>query len=224
MKEALLACTRSLLLTGSILISSAVQVLAYYHPDEGRWISRDPIGQRGERNPYAFCVNRPTDRIDPDGRYSTCCCKGVILADRKINSLVRKVTWTAAEQDPQSGRRPEHVWVTWPDGSVDANGGEWLGLFPDDEIRVPALGNVDPFYKIPEPTYAAEFLSPCEYDFVALWKCLTERARQLKGTKYRIRSGCHEFADEIVSECEKKSKGCTIPADIPSTGGVPGAR
>ena len=45
MKEAHRANTRSLLLSALVLSSSAFQAQAYYHPDEGRWISRDPIGE-----------------------------------------------------------------------------------------------------------------------------------------------------------------------------------
>ncbi len=41
----------------------------YYRPDIGRWMNRDPIG---EDIPYthllSYCLNRPTDVIDPDGR------------------------------------------------------------------------------------------------------------------------------------------------------------
>ncbi len=38
---------RYFILSILILSSCAVQALAYYHPDEGRWISRDPIGEQG---------------------------------------------------------------------------------------------------------------------------------------------------------------------------------
>jgi hypothetical protein len=47
MKGAHPANIRSLLLTALILSSSAFQAKAYYHPDEGRWLSRDPIGEKG---------------------------------------------------------------------------------------------------------------------------------------------------------------------------------
>lgn len=67
MKEALQANIRSLLLTVLILSSSAIQALAYSHPDEGRWLSRDPIEERGGVNLYNFCLNAPTIRFDPSG-------------------------------------------------------------------------------------------------------------------------------------------------------------
>ena len=45
MKETHPASVRSLLLSALILSSSAFQVQAYYHPEEGRWLSRDPVGE-----------------------------------------------------------------------------------------------------------------------------------------------------------------------------------
>ncbi len=50
MKEAHPENIRFLLLTAFILSSSAIQSLAYYHPDEGRWFSRDPIDEAGFMN------------------------------------------------------------------------------------------------------------------------------------------------------------------------------
>jgi RHS repeat-associated protein len=36
----------------------------YYIPEIGRWLSRDPIGERGGRNLYRFVKNRPILRVD----------------------------------------------------------------------------------------------------------------------------------------------------------------
>ena len=40
----------------------------YYSPKDGRWLSKDPIGEAGGINLYAFCENDPVNRIDTDGR------------------------------------------------------------------------------------------------------------------------------------------------------------
>ena len=38
--------------------------LRYYSPELGRWVNRDPIGERGGVNLLAFTENRPVDRLD----------------------------------------------------------------------------------------------------------------------------------------------------------------
>jgi RHS repeat-associated protein len=43
----------TLLLTVSILCSGAIQAFGYYHPDKGRWLSRDPIGESAFRLQYS---------------------------------------------------------------------------------------------------------------------------------------------------------------------------
>lgn len=66
MSEAVRSSIQSLLL--SVLLSSCtLQAFAYYHPDDGRWLSRDPIGAEGGPNEYAFARNAPVDRIDDLG-------------------------------------------------------------------------------------------------------------------------------------------------------------
>jgi RHS repeat-associated protein len=41
----------------------------FYHPAMGRWISRDPIGEEGGVNLYAFVDNDGVDFADPDGLF-----------------------------------------------------------------------------------------------------------------------------------------------------------
>ena len=40
----------------------------YSNPSTGRWLSRDPIGEKGGLNLYCFVNNSPATRFDPDGR------------------------------------------------------------------------------------------------------------------------------------------------------------
>ncbi len=40
---------------------------AYYQAQQGRWISRDPIGEQGGVNIYAQSKNAPINRVDPLG-------------------------------------------------------------------------------------------------------------------------------------------------------------
>ena len=41
--------------------------LRYYNPAEGRWLSRDPIQEKGGRNIYGFVGNNPTSNFDSLG-------------------------------------------------------------------------------------------------------------------------------------------------------------
>jgi hypothetical protein len=70
MKEAHPASIRCLLLSVLILSSSAFQALAYYHPDEGRWLSNDPIEAdeqhrcSDDQNLYGFAANNAVSYWD----------------------------------------------------------------------------------------------------------------------------------------------------------------
>ena len=57
----------TLLLLG---VSLEREAQAFYNPSTGRWLSRDPIGERGGKNLYMFADNRSTIEFDLDGRMS----------------------------------------------------------------------------------------------------------------------------------------------------------
>ncbi|OYV25462.1 MAG: hypothetical protein B7Z82_08355, partial [Halothiobacillus sp. 20-54-6] len=38
-----------------------------YSPSQGRWINRDPIGESGDTNLYAYAFNKSTTTVDPSG-------------------------------------------------------------------------------------------------------------------------------------------------------------
>ncbi len=106
MKEAHRANTRSLLLSALVLSSFAIQSQAYYHPDEGRWLSRDPIGdigfdlQAGGRfrsrpfaaHLYLFVRNNPRNRVDVLGLQECDFC-GPDVTDFFANLINSAVKW-----------------------------------------------------------------------------------------------------------------------------------
>jgi RHS repeat-associated protein len=48
----------------------------YYNPSTGKWPSRDPVGERGGMNLYAFLDNNPVCRVDKMGLlWNWICCK-----------------------------------------------------------------------------------------------------------------------------------------------------
>jgi hypothetical protein len=57
--------TRIATLTGAlVLLMSVADLQAFYNPGPGRWINRDPIGEKGGANLYAFVGNSPVGEID----------------------------------------------------------------------------------------------------------------------------------------------------------------
>jgi hypothetical protein len=56
-----------LLLLLLLLMVGSPSAHAYYNPTAGKWLSRDPIGERGGKNLYGFVRNRPIYRFDPLG-------------------------------------------------------------------------------------------------------------------------------------------------------------
>jgi hypothetical protein len=58
--------TKLLLLAGC-LAGFAPVAQAFYNPDTGRWLNRDPIEEKGGINVYSFVNNAPPNIVDPDG-------------------------------------------------------------------------------------------------------------------------------------------------------------
>lgn len=50
-----------------LVCATSFPARAYYDPTIGRWISRDPIGERGEMNLYGFVHNNAQRFVDPLG-------------------------------------------------------------------------------------------------------------------------------------------------------------
>ena len=50
-----------------LLLVSTLPAHAFYNPSTGRWLSRDPIGENGEKNLYGFVQNDSVRGVDPVG-------------------------------------------------------------------------------------------------------------------------------------------------------------
>ena len=55
-----------LIIVPTVLVATQ-SALAFYNPSTGRWLSRDPIGERGGRNLFAFVSNQPQAACDKLG-------------------------------------------------------------------------------------------------------------------------------------------------------------
>jgi RHS repeat-associated protein len=103
----------------------------YYHPGIGRWLSRDPIGERGGLNLYAYAGNSPTAFTDPFGLTSKCppcpsCEKLHSGCSKAVNEdfLVKSTMWRQvrdaylAAVDDWKGREIRHCEQKFGVGSI----------------------------------------------------------------------------------------------------------
>ncbi len=56
-----------MVLVACVFLFAAHEALAFYNPSTGRWLSRDPIGERGDANLYNFVGNNSVDSLDALG-------------------------------------------------------------------------------------------------------------------------------------------------------------
>jgi hypothetical protein len=52
----------TLLLIACLLVPQTAH--CFYNSSTGRWLSRDPISEKGGKNPYAFGHNQPQNQVD----------------------------------------------------------------------------------------------------------------------------------------------------------------
>ena len=63
----------------------------YYSSELGRWISRDPIAEKGGMNVYGFVGNFTLDNMDAIGLSSCCCCCPSYLKIHNLKKLLKGV-------------------------------------------------------------------------------------------------------------------------------------
>lgn len=51
------------------LVACSINALAYYNPEQGRWLNRDPIEENGGLNLYGFVGNDPINSVDMLGMW-----------------------------------------------------------------------------------------------------------------------------------------------------------
>jgi hypothetical protein len=59
------------MIIGLLFAALATNAFAYYSPEQGRWLNRDPIGEQGGLNVHAFVANSPPNQIDVLGRWNS---------------------------------------------------------------------------------------------------------------------------------------------------------
>jgi hypothetical protein len=111
---------RILLLTVLQFSGAVLQASAYYHPEEGRWLSRDPIGEEGGHNIYSYISNQPVSQFDTLGLRGCC---GPDVTDALFATIrdveTKFASWTPSKKASKcSGLKLAHVvlvgWDIWP--------------------------------------------------------------------------------------------------------------
>jgi len=101
----------TLLLLG---VSLGREAQAFYNPSTGRWLSRDPIGERGGLNLYGMVQNNPIDRVDALGLTYGTISKSKKTFDSFQNTFHRglhvRFSW-APPRDHKCCKCSKAVWV-----------------------------------------------------------------------------------------------------------------
>ena len=127
---------------------------AFYNPSTGRWLSRDPLAEKGGVNLCGFVANQPISLADPLGT-----CPADIVAGHALgylaplaakNSTTRDVVYVGCMANKLNGRWSQitdypknqmeiHSWPpTYNDGKVNTNapahGPGWPDVTDDDYL------------------------------------------------------------------------------------------
>jgi hypothetical protein len=95
----------------------------YYDPRIGRWLSRDPIGEDGGFNLYAYCGNDPVNKHDPTGLDA--------MDPRALPWLAPQMRAALDENDREQGRRTaEHPWLNLAPFAIPAV----IATLPEDAV------------------------------------------------------------------------------------------
>lgn len=74
-----------------VLLSSTLTTQAFYNPQTGRWLNRDPIGEKGGKNLYGFVRNKPVGSFDADGRMEISACETALKQALQSNAKARAI-------------------------------------------------------------------------------------------------------------------------------------
>jgi RHS repeat-associated core domain len=222
MKNSIAIATVTILLT-------AIHAFAVYAPNEGRWLSRDPIEEKGGLNLYAFCENDSVNKTDRLGMQSHCsvdlsgmmscttapkCCNGVeynplthCCVKDKIVSKEKKATGIkrcCAYQDPVFTVKSFDLYVPlhcW----VEYPGGA-RGLYPsgmkDEPEGYYGIQNTAPSPGQPYKVCTELIASECDYDLDEVSSCMKNSGNIIPwivGTH-----DCRQWAVNTYTKCVLK--------------------
>ena len=100
----------------------------FYCPWLMRWLTCDPIEEKGGVNLYSFCANNGICKFDNDGR--------AYFAYRPLNSFVFRHFVLGNDQDEKNNTMVAHEQLFFEDKGIPSN----LGYFDDNRVRPDSAG------------------------------------------------------------------------------------
>jgi len=219
-----------LLALALLFVTLTENAQAFYNPTTGRWLSRDPIEEKGGTGIYAFVVNNPIKFYDklglfpgfgePDMQHSqpwdwgavgnAMCpirCSGVAYnpftsccRDGQILSRAKQVTGVKW----CSGGI--HRWIEYPGGSA--------GYYPagtttgDVVCGSGQVVNPEPHISDEDKTCSEIKLSPCQYDLDKFKGCVSRKsAARIGDSVYSVFGfNCGNWVAMVVRTCKEEAK------------------
>jgi hypothetical protein len=134
-----------------LLALAVLPAHAFYNPTTGRWLSRDPIAERGGRNLYGFAFNKPLSAYDILGKVvnsKTVQFPGGSSQSQRFDyeGAFIRVTASASAILPCFGGPISfrvHWDVNWPDEGYEYNA-DFVMEFCDHSVPGPCNATVSP--------------------------------------------------------------------------------
>lgn len=136
---------RAMLFLVLLCVTLVQNAQAFYNPSTGRWLSRDPIEEKGGKNLYGFNYNDPIQFYDKDGRHPA-----AVALIGAVFACAMPQHNESFKRFPDSGDKFKHCWVSCRISKTcggliaelaglgkeakDRAVGAYCELFPDSEI------------------------------------------------------------------------------------------
>jgi len=192
----------------ALLVVTEAHAMRWYSPNTGRWLSRDPIGERGGMNLYAFVGNNPVGRIDYlglfccDGKWYnpiTHCCRNKRIYREAFVPTGLKTCSAPTQTQPMV----DHVWI-------EADG--WsAGFYPNGATDGSLPGQVqypDPAVNRPNKRCNPVTLNPCQHDLDCFKNCVDAFVNRTESNPpnyhylfYNCQNWLHDAIDGCMDQC-----------------------
>lgn len=199
----------SLMLACSCLVHSA---LAFYNPQMRRWMTRDPIEEKGGENLYEFCANNPVSNYDKLGLDVTLTTGNRNAAwwqvgNRYLHQEICVDTWSWNKKSCCWRRIGRSCYSFAATGvGLGAPDNDWLGM---DGVKGPGILRGEVYLTSDQGLEDSEVLetSPCQdITFLDYLKSL----KRQQDTYSLLRHNCRAFSQAMMDKAKNwtNTDGC----------------